>query len=866
MENNKKKHKIWKWILLGILTLIIGIGLVFGTLYLMSKNHDNNAQYLGEIKYLAKMDDRKYYMAGANKNISFWVEKKNNDYILLDSEGNKVDSVIKVIDDKYYIAREIGFEEGETYTLILKNNRFLDERIIDANIVVFTIEREEISYYEYYDDVYEVDIENLEIDDNKLKTSIYEEDDIILVKKDDKIIDAYKLGPVKNEVAELIKPELSEIYSEFDLYKEFKLDYSNLILDTDTLETTLAMQEQQNSVKYAQMDIEKLSYSLESQLNELPEIQYIKNEAAKTNNPVKTGIEVKTEENKLIIEFTINVEANGESFLGIEALTKHNLEMKLTFDITHDLLVDISLGDSMSVACKLTEGLSVDINLTNTVDHDGFTGLTDEEYDKTVQDIIERLEGSSSDTASERATIGALEVPTGIAGVNVYFDLYFQTDAHLSLDATYNQRMETSQTMGIVFLDKTFKPFMESTDPEITFDFNAFGKVTAKLGLGMDIGLSLISKDFANINLGNEFGFYAEAYAVAHADYNSGDNPEKINSYAGGMIEAGTYLECSVNANIDLFFDSFEYSHILAEIKNPFLKIGEDYMIAGIKPEVYNVDVTGESAQIPKIYRQLLSFKDGGKITEEQIPTQYLKFTDKNGNDVTTTGVEFDENNKFVLVVTYEELDGTQYTTEITFTNKTEQTIVRIPLILPTYEESTTNTQDDVNDEENNNTDNNVDENNQNTSDTQEEDSEDELINREFTLEEAMALVKDCIDSHWENTGYEEIPEFKYKYDRIVDAKSRECYAIYVYTEEDINMKYTSADWKESMPDGSGYHYETFLVENKIVDNKVYYYTEYGYEDYSDGVDNYLIDGPGFEHYYDITEEEQPVRVNIFGY
>ena len=863
MKNNKKKHKILKWILLGILTLIIGIGIVFGTLYFIGKKHDDNAQYLGEIKYLAKIDEGKYYIAKANKNISFWVEKKNDDYILLDSDGNKIDSIIKVIDDKYYIAREIGFEEGETYTLILKNNRFLDERIIDANILVFTIEREEVSYYEYYDDVYEVDINNLDINNNKLKTSIYEEDDIILIKKDDEIIDVYKLGPVKNEIAELTKPELSEIYSEFDLYKEFKLDYSNLILDTDTLETTLAMEKQKNDIKYSQMDIEKISYNIETSINELPEIQYIKNEAAKTNNQIKTGIEVKTEDNKLIIEFTINVEANGESFLGIEALSKHNLEMKLTFDVTHDLLVDINLGNSMSVACKLTEGLSVDINLTNTIDHEGFTGLTDDEYDKTVQDIIARLEGATSDTASGRATIGALEVPTGIAGVNVYFDLYFQTDAHLSLDVAYNQRVETSQTMGIVFLDKTFKPFMDSAEPTITFDFNAFGKVTAKLGLGMDIGLSLISKDFANINLGNEFGFYAEAYAVAHADYSSNDNPEKINSYAGGMIEVGTYLECTVNANIDLFFDSFEYSHILAEIKNPFLKIGEDYMIAGIKPETYNVDVTGESAQIPKIYRQLLSFKDGGKITEEQIPTQYLKFTDKNGNDIISTGVEFDENNKFTLVVTYEELDGTVYTTEITFTNKTEQTIIRIPLILPTFaeEENITNNQDNSSSENvNNNTTDNTSDNTQNVQE------DDELINREFTLEEAMDLVKEQIDSHWENSGYDEIPEFKYKYDRIVSGNDKELYAIYVYTEEDINLKYASADWKEEMPDGSGYHYMTYLVENKVIDNNVYYYTEHGYEDYSDGIDNYLIKGPGFEHYYDITEEEQPIKVNIFGY
>ena len=84
-------------------------------------------------------------------------------------------------------------------------------------------------------------------------------------------------------------------------------------------------------------------------------------------------------------------------------------------------------------------------------------------------------------------------------------------------------------------------------------------------------------------------------------------------------------------------------------------------MVAGIKPETYNVEVTGESAQIPKIYRQLLSFRDNGKITEEQIPTQYLKFTDKNGNDIINTGVEFDENNKFILTVAYEEVDGTIY-------------------------------------------------------------------------------------------------------------------------------------------------------------------------------------------------------------
>ena len=330
------------------------------------------------------------------------------------------------------------------------------------------------------------------------------------------------------------------------------------------------------------------------------------------------------------------------------------------------------------------------------------------------------------------------------------------------------------------------------------------------------------------------------------------------------MIEVGTYLECTFNANINLIFKNYSFTYDIAEVKNPFLKIGEEYMIAGIKPEKYTVEVTSESAQIPKIYRQLLNFKDGGKITEEQIPTKYLSFTDEFGNDVTNTGVEFDENNKFVLIVTYEEVDGTKYSTEITFINKTEQKIIRIPLIPPTYEEenNTSNSEENVID----NTINSTEENNNNENITNETEEEDELINREFTLEEAMALVKERIDSHWQNSGYEEIPVFEYRYDRIVDAKGKECYAIYVYTIEDINLKYASADWKEKMPDGSGYHYQTYLVENKVIDNKVYYYTEYGYEDYSDGVDNYLIDGPGFEHYYDITKEEQPVKVNIFGF
>lgn len=862
--NKKTKKKTLKWILLGIVTILVGGAIVFEIMLFIGKNHDKNAQYLDDIKYCAKMNEGKYYIAQADPNISFWVEQKNEDYILLDSKGETVDSKIKVINDKYYIARELGFKEGETYTLILKNNKFLDERIMDANIVVFTIKRDEVSEYKYKDNVYEVNIEDLEIADNKLKTSSYKQDDIILVKEDESIIDAYKIEFIYGEVAELTRPELSEIYSEFNLYKDVKLDYSNIIMDTDTLETALAMKEQKENNKYGQVNLEKISYILEKQLNEMPEVKYIKTEAAKTGNNVKTGIDVKTEDNKLIIEFTINVEANGESFLGIKALSKHDLEMKLTFDVTHDFLVDINLGNSMSVACKLTEGLSVDIKLTNKIDHDGFTGLTDEEYDKTVQEIAERLDGAKSDTASGRTTIGALEVPTGIPGVNIYFDLYFQTDTHLSLDVTYNQRIETSQTMGVVFLDKSFKPFMESSEPEITFDFNAFGKATTKLGIGMDIGLSLISKDFANINLGNEFGFYAEAYAVVHADYSSRDNPEKINSYVGGMIEVGTYLDCAFNANINLFFDSFKFKHNITEIKKPFLKIGEDQMIVGIKPEINTVEVIGESAEIPVIYRQLLTFREGGKISEEEIPIEYLKFTDEAGNDVTNSGVKFENNDKFKVIVTYEELDGKQYTTEITFINKTEQKVIRIPLIPSNNVNKSTNSN---NNENNNNI--NISNNQNITDENSKEDylEEEELINRDFTLEEAMELVKERIDSQWQNSGYEKIPEFKYKYDRIVETESgKKCYAIYVYTEEDINLKYASADWKEKMPDGSGYHYETFLVENKVIDNQVYYYIEYNYEDYSDGIDNYMIEGPGFNNYYDITQEEQPVRVNIFGY
>ena len=865
-KENKKQSKIGrilKWIIIAIIAIGLGIGATFGTLFFISKKHDENAQYLDNIKYIAKIDEGKYYIAQADQNISFWVKEKNEDYVLLDSKGKNVDSKIKVINDKYYIARELGFTEGETYTLIIKNNQFLDEKLANAKIVVFTIKRDEVAEYKYQDNVYEVNTQDLNIENNTLQNNTYKIGDILILKEDDEIVNAYKIQSTTGNTAKLEKPELSEIYSEFNLYMDMKLDYSNLVLHQDTLETSLKMREQQKNDKYANANFDQLSYNLEQQINEMPGVKYIKTEAKKTGNNVKTGVDFKNEDGKLTVEFTINVEANGEKFLGIDALSKHDLEMKLTFEIAHDFLVDINLGKSFSVACNLTECLSVDINLTSKIDHDGFSGLTDDEYDKTVQDIIARIEGEKSDTASGRATIGALEVPTGIPGVNVYFDLYFQTDIHLSLDATYNQKMETSQTLGVVFLDKSFKPFMDSTTPEISFDFNLFGKATAKLGIGMDIGLSLISKDFANVNLGNEFGLYGEAYAVMHAGYTSNDNPNRINAYAGGMVEAGTYYQATFNANINLLFKSFKFSHNIAEVKRPFLKIGEDQIVAGIKPETKTVEVTETSAQIPLIYRQLLTFKDGGKITEEEIPIEYLKFTDEKGNDVTKTGVEFNEDGKFKVIVKYEELDGKEYNTEITFINKTTQKVIKVPLTLPT---PTTNKGTNKKPQQNTNT--NINTNtNQNTeiTETPQEEEEDLPITREFTLEEAMELAKRSIASTWEDSGFEKIPEFKYKYEKTITIRNgKECYVIYVYTEEDINMQYPSADWKQNMP--GGYHYQTLLIENKVINDEVFYYIEYQYEDYAEGMKHYLIEGRPFSKYYNVKKDEMPEEIHIFGY
>lgn len=656
-ENNisRKKKIIIGSLILIVLVLTFGIKLIFDK---NSEKENNELVLINESNYIGKIDEGIYYMANANPKISFEVkEKKNSSYIIKDSNGNEVKTTkIKEIDNHYYIINEKSYQAGEEYTLEIFNNELKHEKLKNAKKVIFKIEKAEIEKYVFSENVIEKNYKDLKINKNKLNISNLDikANDIILVKNNNNYTDAYKIKSINGNEATFDVAELNEIYKELELYKKFQPDFNKMTL----------YNEDGGIVAMNQID-DYLTETVENKVvKEMPVYQFLANEAKKTGNEIENGIEFKKEAGKLKFEINVTVKANGKEFMGIEALKEHDLNMNFSFEIALDFLVDILKGKNINIAVTATETLDLEISLKSSIYHEGFSGLDDSEYDKTISDIAKRIEGGKSDSASGRATIGALEIPTQIPGLNVYFDLYFQTDTKLVLNASYKQTISESQTIGLATISGELKPYFIETEPTVNFNFDIFGSANAKLGVGLDIGLSVINKNIANVNIGEEIGFYADLFATANVNYDSKESKDIINTYAGGKIELGIYAEAKMNSNINFLFLHQAKSVDFINAKKPLFQIGSDDITTGIEPAEKEIDLRkSKSVTIPITYKKVLNVPTG-EVTKEAIKVNKLKYINAAGEDLTKTKINFNGKNEFVITISYEE-QGKTYKTSV---------------------------------------------------------------------------------------------------------------------------------------------------------------------------------------------------------
>lgn len=553
MENKKKekilKRKSTKIAFFIVILIIIAIGTSSGVFFYLKSKNSNDTQKNAAI-YYAIFDDGTYYIPKAEPDIKFAIDSDDlNSYKLTNSNNETVESNIVEYNGKKYIQANKKYTKGETYQLELATANFTDEVLKETKKVEFKIKENQKSEYKMADDVVTVDTKNIQIEDEsklKIQNEDLKEGQVILVKDGGNINNAYKISNIDGEIATVVKPELSEIYDSVDLYKEGKVNFNDLKINEN-----------------AELEIEK-------SIKESALYKFLTTEVYAAAEVPK--ISLVTDGEEIGIEIELKFKADGEKKLGLDSLKQHDLVIKLSYKISTDYMVDIKKDFSMNydMAVKTSAGIEVELKSGNAY-LKGISNISDEEYSKSVQEIVQKLQKEVPDVSENSIDIGAIEVPTAIPGINVYFDIYFQTQLSLQINLKYKGQIETVQHAGFVMNKNEKKAYQNTSQTTSSHEFSVVGKAEIKVGIGLDGGISIINKDLAHAGVGVEFGAYNEYFATAEFKYTK--ETKDIDSGISAKIELGIYLKVKLDCSVDALFFKAEYKVDLKELKYPVFKI-----------------------------------------------------------------------------------------------------------------------------------------------------------------------------------------------------------------------------------------------------------------------------------------------------
>ena len=639
---NSKKNKIIKISGFIIFLIILATAVSFGV-FTFFKNIDNRDN-ANNLAYLGIMEDGTYYVQDAPNNIRFQVTSEDNSlYKITNSNGEKVNSKIVADNGKKFIQAENNYNEGETYLLELSEGiNFTDNAIKYAKTLKFNITEKEKANYELNENVKkDINTSNLLLQDNNgvktvdVSNTEYKANDILIINNY-----PYKIDSIENDIAKLSKPDLSDIYKDLDLHKKDNINFNNIEINDefkDQIEVGI-----RNSEFYKLLESEV--YAAED---------------------VKTGIKFIPNGKNLRMEIEIKVSPQGKPFFGIQSLREHGVKFLFTIDLTSEYIADVKLGKNVDMGVTTNEKIKFDIEIySNNNFFKGVSDLSDEDYSKSVQDLFTKLEQAELDRTEGKAKlISGIEIPTGIWGLNVYFDIYFQTSIAIQLKATYNQTLEFKQVAGINGDNSGLKPYSNCLVVNSSIEVGFQGKAEAKVGIGLDVGLSFISKDFAHAGLGMEMGMYDGFYALINSEVKSGEKTS-ANFMANSRMEAGIYFELKYSAALDFKIYKIAVEGSIAETRKPLLKAGADEIVKSIESSPSAIYVQDGKANIPTIYRNIKNLNTNEERKEDC--TSEVEFTnvDNSKIEIINGKLNLQSNDVKTIFATYKAKWGI-YTIEI---------------------------------------------------------------------------------------------------------------------------------------------------------------------------------------------------------
>ena len=551
MKENKRekilKRKSTKIVLFAIFLIFIAIGTASGVFFYLKSNNEFQKN---PVVYYAIFDDGTYYIPKAEADIKFAIDSDDiNSYKVTNANGEVVETNIINSDEKKYIQAKQKYTEGEIYQLQLDNANFTEDALKNVKKVEFKIKEPQKAKYEMSENVVMVNSKDINVEDNKvqMQNRSLKEGQIILVKDNNEVNNAYKVTTIEGNTATVANPEISEIYNNVELYKEGKIDFDNLKINEN------AEVEIEKSIKESSL-YKFLATEVYAADSVSPKITFIA-------NGKKMGIEVE-----------LAFKADGKKKMGLDSLKEHDLIIKVSYEVSTDYIVNVKKDFTMNydMAVKTTGGVEVELSSGNAY-LKGISNISDAEYSKSVKEITQKLEKEVPDVSENSIDIGAVEVPTGIPGINVYLDIYFQTQLSLQINLKYKGQVETIEHTGFVMNKNEKRGYKNITSINAKHEFTAVGKAEIRVGIGIDGGISIINKDLAHAGVGVELGTYNEYFATVKAEYTEETNNLESGIYA--RIELGVYLKVKLECSIDVIFFKADYSADLSELKYPVFKV-----------------------------------------------------------------------------------------------------------------------------------------------------------------------------------------------------------------------------------------------------------------------------------------------------
>ena len=614
---SKGRRKFIKIFLLVVLACLLVAGSFFlMVFYLQSKDPFHGVAT--EILTVGMFDDGTYYISKAKEDIKFAVDSAAVSYRLEDKNGKEVPSRIIKKNGKNYIVSRSLYTQGETYSLELEDGAFSDDVLKDANRVEFKIEEEEHAVYDFSDDVVQIPSSNIHVEDENqitLQRGDVDPGQIILVRDDETIQDAYQVDSVSDGIIHVSKPEVADIYDELDMYVEDVVSFDNMVINSDLEDEISRIAMSSPIYQYLVMDVY----------------------ADSKDSDKEPSVSLKTDGNKITIDVKFVLKANGKKKMGIDALKDHDFSITFSYSIGAQYSTKIEKDSSINFDLATITSSSIKFKLESGNEYlKGIENISDKEYSKSIEEIVKKLQKEVPDVSSNSVDIGAVELPTPIPGVHVFIDVYFQCQLSVVVNVDLELKSENVQHVGFIIGPDETRAYQNVSQDNFSVDFSITGKEEVHVGVGLDVGVSIINKDIASASMGVEFGAYQTAFATLKINYETGNN-----DLHGGLIakiEEGLYLKLKVTANLNVLFFKASLEADLDEIKYPVFTYGSSEVVTSISSSVPVLVLDSSNRVVaPDITRNITNL-DTGSSRSEECSNDDITFQNADGENITGSG------------------------------------------------------------------------------------------------------------------------------------------------------------------------------------------------------------------------------------